>query len=110
MDGCRELETLQDRVQPRPVAHIHAVIEQELGCAASDAYAAFEEDAKAAASLAQVPSNRRPAGTASMVTHLRSSTGTLCKCNLPWIELALLGHAAASPKLPPPAAAGTEVG
>ena len=51
---CRELEALQDRVPPRPVGDILVVIEQELGLPASDAYAEFEEDAKAAASLAQV--------------------------------------------------------
>ena len=53
----RELETLQDRVPPRPVAEIEAVIEQELGMPVSRAYAEFEEDAKAAASLAQVQSS-----------------------------------------------------
>ena len=51
---CRELETLQDRVPPRPVADITTVLEQELGMPVSQAYAEFEEDAKAAASLAQV--------------------------------------------------------
>ena len=54
---CRELEQLQDRVPPRPAAEVVEVLEQELGQSVQQAFADFQDEASAAASLAQVCSS-----------------------------------------------------
>lgn len=53
--ACRStLEVLQDRVSPRPYYEIEQVLRQELGDAAvEDVFAEFQQEAIAAASLAQ---------------------------------------------------------
>lgn len=49
-----ELEKLQDEVPPRPYSEVEQVIEAELGAGPEQVFAAFEHDAVAAASIAQV--------------------------------------------------------
>lgn len=52
---CRTLEVLQDQVEPGPVEDVAEVLLRELGAPASQLFAEFEPEARAAASLAQVP-------------------------------------------------------
>ncbi len=52
--GCRTLEVLQDQVEPGPVEDVAEVLQRELGAPASQLFAEFEPEARAAASLAQV--------------------------------------------------------
>ncbi len=54
MCGCRTLEVLQDQVEPGPVEDVAEVLQRELGAPASQLFADFEPEARAAASLAQV--------------------------------------------------------
>jgi hypothetical protein len=54
MFGCRTLEVLQDQVEPGPVEDVAEVLQRELGAPASQLFAEFEPEARAAASLAQV--------------------------------------------------------
>ena len=54
MFGCRTLEVLQDQVEPGPVEDVAQVLQRELGAPASQLFAEFEPEARAAASLAQV--------------------------------------------------------
>jgi predicted unusual protein kinase regulating ubiquinone biosynthesis (AarF/ABC1/UbiB family) len=49
-----ELESLQDEVEPEPFASIRAQIEADMGLPLEVAYASFEQDPVAAASLGQV--------------------------------------------------------
>jgi ubiquinone biosynthesis protein len=48
------LSRLQDSVEPFPYSEVHAIVEQELGVKISKAFASFEEEPEAAASLGQV--------------------------------------------------------
>ena len=57
-----ELAKLQDRVDARPLAEIRAQVERELGGALEQHFAAFSEQAIAAASLGQVHEARLPSG------------------------------------------------
>ncbi|KAK9795900.1 hypothetical protein WJX73_003785 [Symbiochloris irregularis] len=50
----RQLEKLQDRVPPRSLNAVAKVIQKELGMPISQAFSDFEEQSRAAASLAQV--------------------------------------------------------
>jgi ubiquinone biosynthesis protein len=50
----QELEVLQDKVPPRPVALIRAIIEDELGCPVDQVFASFDDQAIGAASIGQV--------------------------------------------------------
>ena len=52
--ACRTLEVLQDQVEPGPVEDVAQVLQRELHASASELFAEFEPEAKAAASLAQV--------------------------------------------------------
>lgn len=45
---------LQDQVEPGPVEDVAQVLQRELHASASELFAEFEPEAKAAASLAQV--------------------------------------------------------
>ena len=54
LGGFRTLEVLQDQVEPGPVEDVAEVLQRELGAPASQLFAEFDPDAKAAASLAQV--------------------------------------------------------
>ncbi len=45
---------LQDQVEPGPVEDVAQVLQRELGAPASQLFAEFEPEARAAASLAQV--------------------------------------------------------
>ena len=45
---------LQDQVEPRSVQEVAEVLQRELGAPASELFADFESEARAAASLAQV--------------------------------------------------------
>lgn len=53
---CRTLEVLQDQVEPGPVEDVDEVLQTELGAPASQLFAEFDPEARAAASLAQVAS------------------------------------------------------
>ena len=57
--ACRALEVLQDQVEAGPVEDVAEVLQRELGAPASQLFAEFEPDAKAAASLAQVSLKHR---------------------------------------------------
>lgn len=48
---------LQDQVEPRPVEDVAEVLQRELRAPASQLFAEFEPEARAAASLAQVPAS-----------------------------------------------------
>lgn len=50
----KTLEVLQDQVEPGPVEDVAQVLQRELHASASELFAEFEPEAKAAASLAQV--------------------------------------------------------
>ncbi|DBA66857.1 TPA: hypothetical protein ACH3X2_001991 [Trebouxia sp. C0005] len=50
----KTLEVLQDQVEPGPVEDVAEVLQRELGAPASQLFAEFEPEARAAASLAQV--------------------------------------------------------
>ncbi|DBB14885.1 TPA: hypothetical protein ACH3X3_004486 [Trebouxia sp. C0006] len=50
----KTLEVLQDQVEPGPVEDVAQVLQRELGAPASQLFAEFEPEARAAASLAQV--------------------------------------------------------
>lgn len=52
--GCSILQSLQDKVPPRPFAEVDCTLQQELGAPAAQLFAEFEAEATAAASLAQV--------------------------------------------------------
>ena len=56
-DACsklrRTLEVLQDRVEPKPFPAVDRVIRRELGAGAEELFAEFDQQATAAASLAQ---------------------------------------------------------
>ena len=71
MFGCRTLEVLQDQVEPGPVEDVAQVLQRELGAPASQLFAEFEPEARAAASLAQVlaPPMHAYVGTSSCVHH-----------------------------------------
>lgn len=78
MCGCRTLEVLQDQVEPGPVEDVAEVLQRELGAPASQLFAEFEPEARAAASLAQVlPPVHAYIGTSLCVHH----TAT-CSCTL----------------------------
>lgn len=51
----RKLEVLQDRAEPRCFEEVQLAVLQELGAPIEDLFAKFEPEARAAASLAQVP-------------------------------------------------------
>ena len=50
---------LQDQVEPGPVEDMAEVVQRELGAPPSHLFAEFEPEARAAASLAQVPSHKQ---------------------------------------------------
>lgn len=51
---CSILQSLQDKVPPRPFADVDCTLQRELGAPAEQVFAEFEREATAAASLAQV--------------------------------------------------------
>jgi len=66
------LEVLQDRVSPRPYYEIEQVLRQELGDAAvEDVFAEFQQEAIAAASLAQVHRAKLRAGGVDVAVKLQ---------------------------------------
>jgi ubiquinone biosynthesis protein len=73
-----EFRRLLDDVPPEPAAHIHRVIEGELGRSFEDAFASFNDDPLAAASVAQVHRATLHDGTPVAVKvrrpHLRART------------------------------------
>lgn len=61
---------LQDQVEPGPVEDVAEVLQRELGAPASQLFAEFEPEARAAASLAQVlPPMHACMGTSVCVHH-----------------------------------------
>ncbi|MGD8414502.1 MAG: AarF/UbiB family protein, partial [Candidatus Latescibacterota bacterium] len=66
-DFRRELESLQDRVPPRPVTEIRSRIRAELGADPSELFSEFDDEAVASASLAQVHKARLHDGRAVAV-------------------------------------------
>ena len=70
-DIADELARLQDRVPPFPGAAARRIVEQALGRAVQDIFAAFDETPLAAASIAQVHVARLPDGKEVVVKVLR---------------------------------------
>jgi ubiquinone biosynthesis protein len=70
-DIADELAKLQDRVPPFPGAIARTLIEASLGQPLDTAFASFEEQPLAAASIAQVHAARLPAGSEVVVKVLR---------------------------------------
>ena len=55
---CRKLEVLQDQVEPGSFEEMAQVLQRQLGAPASELFAHFDREPKAAASLAQVRCNQ----------------------------------------------------
>ena len=72
------LTSLRDRVPPRPLAEIVAVVEDELGGSLADHFQEFEAEPLGAASVAQVHRAR-----------LRDGTPVAVKVQYPWLERSL---------------------
>ena len=72
------LTSLRDRVPPRPLAEIRAVVEAELGGSLEDHFAAFEPAPLGAASIAQVHRAR-----------LHDGTPVAVKVQYPWLSRSL---------------------
>jgi ubiquinone biosynthesis protein len=70
-DIADELAKLQDRVPPFPGTLARAAVERAYGRALSEVFPSFEENALAAASIAQVHAARLPAGQEVVVKVLR---------------------------------------
>jgi ubiquinone biosynthesis protein len=70
-DIADELAKLQDRVPPFPGAHARAAVERAYGRPLSEVFPSFEENALAAASIAQVHAARLPTGQEVVVKVLR---------------------------------------
>jgi ubiquinone biosynthesis protein len=77
-----ELVKLQNTVPPFPAAKAHEIIETELGRPASELYATFDEEALAAASLAQVHRATLPDGREVVVKIQRPDVQTMVAADL----------------------------
>ena len=77
-----ELAGLQDEVPPEPFADIRAVVERELGRPLSAAFAEFEPQALAAASLGQAHRARLPTGERVVVKVLRPRIEAIVEIDL----------------------------
>jgi ubiquinone biosynthesis protein len=77
-----ELEKLQNTVPPFPAAKAHEIIEDELNRPASELYATFDEEALAAASLAQVHRATLPDGREVVVKVQRPDVQTMVAADL----------------------------
>ena len=60
---CRKLEVLQDQVEPGSCEEMAQVLQRQLGAPASELFAHFDREPKAAASLAQVRCNQLLTGS-----------------------------------------------
>ena len=70
-DIVQELNRLQDRVPPFPSAQFRAQVEQALGQPLTEAFAEFDSEPLASASIAQVHAARLPDGTEVVVKSVR---------------------------------------
>jgi ubiquinone biosynthesis protein len=70
-DMADELRSLQDRVTPFPSAEARALIERAIGTPVTEAFAAFEADPLASASVAQVHGARLAGGEEVVVKVIR---------------------------------------
>jgi len=77
-----ELAKLQNTVPPFPAEEAHKIIEAELGRPASELYATFDEEALAAASLAQVHRATLPDGREVVVKIQRPDVQTMVAADL----------------------------
>ena len=77
-----ELTKLQNTVPPFPAENAHAIIEAELGRPTSELYATFDEEALAAASLAQVHRATLPDGREVVVKIQRPDVQTMVTADL----------------------------
>ena len=77
-----ELEKLQNTVPPFPTAKAHEIIEAELHRPASELYVTFDEEALAAASLAQVHRATLPDGREVVVKVQRPDVQTMVTADL----------------------------
>lgn len=82
---------LQDQVEPGPVEDVAEVLQRELGAPASQLFAEFEPEARAAASLAQVLPPMHPYMGASLCVH---HTATCSPLLVPAYVHIILSHAA----------------
>ncbi|MCB1747000.1 MAG: ubiquinone biosynthesis regulatory protein kinase UbiB [Gammaproteobacteria bacterium] len=70
-DIAEELARLQDHVPPFPGSQARAIVEKAYGCPVSEAFAAFDEQPLASASIAQVHVARLPDGRDVIVKVVR---------------------------------------
>jgi len=82
----REFSQLQDRVAPLPFARIRPVLEQELGKPVEDAFASFDVEPLASASLAQVYAATLPSGEEVVVKVQRPGVRDLVRTDLEILE------------------------
>ena len=85
-DYERQLARLQDGVPPAPTAAIRAVIEDELGTPVETAFASFEDEALAAASIGQAHAARLHDGTEVIVKVQRPGVAARIRSDLALIR------------------------
>ena len=85
-DWIREFEKLHDRVPPLPFDDLRSQLEEGLGASVSEVFAAFDETALAAASIAQVHRARLPAGQQVIVKIRRPGIRTTVEADLRLLE------------------------
>jgi ubiquinone biosynthesis protein len=85
-DWIAEFEKLHDRVPPLPFESLRAQIEEDLGAPVEEVFAAFDETALAAASIAQVHKARLPSGQEVIVKIRRPGIRPIIEADLRLLE------------------------
>ena len=105
-----ELAKLQNTVPPFPAAKAHEMIEAELHQPASELYATFDEEALAAASLAQVHRATLPDGREVVVKIQRPDVQTMVAADLGVMQDLAERHGGSLRAGPPPGRQGNPRG